>query len=156
MWGIFGKPLKRAIRNTPGLHAVLTTCLRFSFWTAPVLLAASFCRQAATMSSYEFTPRAVASPDALQKDLVLTRALCHPQLQRLPALMAMALHPILFSAGSPFTPAPTLRFHLPRRCALAEVLIDVHAVEGTFLPNIANHQNMHIEDGSAHLSRFKK
>ena len=26
MWGIFGKPLKRAIRNTPGLHAVLTTC----------------------------------------------------------------------------------------------------------------------------------
>ena len=29
MWGIFGKPLKRAIRNTPGLHAVLTTCLRF-------------------------------------------------------------------------------------------------------------------------------
>ena len=30
MWGIFGKPLKRAIWNTPGLHAVLTTCLRFS------------------------------------------------------------------------------------------------------------------------------
>ena len=29
MWVIFGKPLKRAIRNTPGLHAVLTTCLRF-------------------------------------------------------------------------------------------------------------------------------
>ena len=24
MWDIFGKPLKRAIRNTPGLHAVLT------------------------------------------------------------------------------------------------------------------------------------
>ena len=30
MWGIFRKPLKRAIWNTPGLHAVLTTCLRFS------------------------------------------------------------------------------------------------------------------------------
>ena len=30
MWGIFGKPLKRAIRNTPGLLAVLTVCLRFS------------------------------------------------------------------------------------------------------------------------------
>ena len=30
MWGIFGKPLKRAIWNTLGLHAVLTTCLRFS------------------------------------------------------------------------------------------------------------------------------
>ena len=29
MWVIFGKPLKWAIRNTPGLHAVLTTCLRF-------------------------------------------------------------------------------------------------------------------------------
>ena len=29
MWGIFGKPLKRAIWNTLGLHSVLTTCLRF-------------------------------------------------------------------------------------------------------------------------------
>ena len=29
MWGIFGKPLKRAIWNFLGLHAVLTTCLRF-------------------------------------------------------------------------------------------------------------------------------
>ena len=28
MWGIFGKPSKRAIWNTLGLHAVLTTCLR--------------------------------------------------------------------------------------------------------------------------------
>ena len=30
MWGIFGKPLKRAIRNTSGLHAVLTIWLRSS------------------------------------------------------------------------------------------------------------------------------
>ena len=30
MWGIFGKPLKRAIWNTLGLHAVLMTCSRFS------------------------------------------------------------------------------------------------------------------------------
>ena len=30
MWGIFGKPLKRATWNTLGLHAVLTTCLRIS------------------------------------------------------------------------------------------------------------------------------
>ena len=45
MWGIFGKPLKRAIWNTLGLHAVLTTYLRFS------VLAASFCQQAATMST---------------------------------------------------------------------------------------------------------
>ena len=30
MWGIFRKPLKRAIWNTLGLHAVLTACLRFS------------------------------------------------------------------------------------------------------------------------------
>ena len=29
MWGIFGKPLKRAIRDTTSLHAVLTICLRF-------------------------------------------------------------------------------------------------------------------------------
>ena len=29
MWGIFGKPLKRAIWNTLGLHAALMTCLRF-------------------------------------------------------------------------------------------------------------------------------
>ena len=29
MWGIFRKPLKRAIWNTLGLLAVLTTCLRF-------------------------------------------------------------------------------------------------------------------------------
>ena len=30
IWGIFGKRLKKAIWNTLGLHAVLTTCLRFS------------------------------------------------------------------------------------------------------------------------------
>ena len=43
--GIFGKPLNRAILNTLGLHAVLTTCLMFlSVWTVPVLLAASFCQ----------------------------------------------------------------------------------------------------------------
>ena len=36
------KPLKRAILNTQGLHAALTMCLGFlSFWTVPVLLAAS-------------------------------------------------------------------------------------------------------------------
>ena len=29
MWGIFEKPLKRAIWNPLGLHAVLTVCLRF-------------------------------------------------------------------------------------------------------------------------------
>ena len=29
MWGMFGKPLKRAIWNTLGLHVVLTVCLRF-------------------------------------------------------------------------------------------------------------------------------
>ena len=35
-----------------------------------MLLAASFCQQAAAMSAYKFTPRAVASPDAPQKPLV--------------------------------------------------------------------------------------
>ena len=29
MWGIFEKPLKRAIWNTLGLHVVLTVCWRF-------------------------------------------------------------------------------------------------------------------------------
>ena len=29
MWGIFEKPVKRAIWNILGLHVVLTTCLRF-------------------------------------------------------------------------------------------------------------------------------
>ena len=63
MWGIFGKPLKRAIWNTLGLHAVLTVCLIFlSFLDGT-------CQQAATMSAYKFTPRAVASPDAPQKGL---------------------------------------------------------------------------------------
>ena len=40
----------------------------------PVFLAASFCQQAATMSAYKFTPRAIASPDAPQKSLVCKRA----------------------------------------------------------------------------------
>ena len=39
-----------------------------------MLLAASFCQQAATMSAYKFSPRAVASPDAPQKPLVRKRA----------------------------------------------------------------------------------
>ena len=39
----------------------------------PVLLAACFCQQVATMSAYKFTPR-VASPDASQKPLVRKRA----------------------------------------------------------------------------------
>ena len=53
MWSIFGKPLKRAIWNILGLHAVLTTCSRFSSVSdGPVFLAASFCQQAATMSAY--------------------------------------------------------------------------------------------------------
>ena len=29
MWGIFGKPLKRVIWNTPGLQVALMVCLRF-------------------------------------------------------------------------------------------------------------------------------
>ena len=39
-----------------------------------MLLAAPFCQQAATMSAYKFTQRAVASPDAPQKPLVRKRA----------------------------------------------------------------------------------
>ena len=39
-----------------------------------MLLAASFCQHAATMSAYKLTLRAVASPDAPQKPLVRKRA----------------------------------------------------------------------------------
>ena len=39
-----------------------------------MIFAATFCQQAATMSGYKFMPRAVASPDALQKPLVRKRA----------------------------------------------------------------------------------
>ena len=48
MWGIFGKPLKRAIRNTPGLHAVLTMCSTFSY----VLLACAACCLLLSTGSY--------------------------------------------------------------------------------------------------------
>ena len=44
------------------------------FWTMALLLAASFCQQAATMSAYKFTQRVVASPDAPHKPLVCKRA----------------------------------------------------------------------------------
>ena len=75
MWGIFGKSLKRAIRNTQLCMVYYRGVRDFRpFWTMPVLLAASFCQQAATMSSYKFTPHAVASPDAPQKPLVRKRA----------------------------------------------------------------------------------
>ena len=65
MWGIFGKPLKRAIRNSLGLHAVLTKCLRFSSVLADACVAFClyFCQAATTSTAYKFTPRAVASPD---------------------------------------------------------------------------------------------
>ena len=39
-----------------------------------MLLSASICQQAGTMSAYKFTQRAVASPDAPQKPLVRKRA----------------------------------------------------------------------------------
>ena len=75
MWGIFGTPLKGAIQNTPGLHAVLTICLRF----LAVLDGACVARclvllTGLTMSSYKFTPRAVASHDAPRKPLVRKQA----------------------------------------------------------------------------------
>ena len=71
IWGIFGKPLKRATWNTLGLHAVLTVFLRFlSVSDTACVVCCLFCQQAAPMSAYKFTPRAVASPDAPQKPLV--------------------------------------------------------------------------------------
>ena len=75
MWGIFGKPLKRAIWNTLGLHAVPTTCFRFSSVLDGACVACClFLKKAATTSTYRLTPRAVASPDAPQKPLVRKRA----------------------------------------------------------------------------------
>ena len=75
MWGILGKPFKRAIWNSLGLHAVFTTCLRFSsVLDGCVLPAASFCQQAATMSVYKSRQCAVPSPDAPHKPLVRKRA----------------------------------------------------------------------------------
>ena len=44
-----------------------------------MLFAASFCQQAAAMSSYKFRPRAVASLDALQKPLTRKRTRSGPQ-----------------------------------------------------------------------------
>ena len=73
--GYIRKALEKGYLKHPGLHAVLTVCLRFCLcWMMPMLLAASFCQQAATMSAYKFTPRAVASPDAPQKLSVRKRA----------------------------------------------------------------------------------
>ena len=79
--GIFGKPLKRAIWNTLGLHAVLTTCLRFlSHSDGACVACCLFFQQAAAMSSYKFTPRAAASPDAPagRLDLGGTQCICSP------------------------------------------------------------------------------
>ena len=83
MWGIFGKPLKRAVWNPQVciLYRRHARDLR-PFWTMLVLLLAYFCQHEATMSAYKFTPfaaykstpRAVASPDATQKPLVQKRA----------------------------------------------------------------------------------
>ena len=50
MWGVFGKPLKRAIWNTPGLQGVLTTCLRFS--SILVDACAAFCLLLSTGSHH--------------------------------------------------------------------------------------------------------
>ena len=43
MWGISGKPLKRAIWNTPGLLAGLTTCLIFSSVSDGACVACCLC-----------------------------------------------------------------------------------------------------------------
>ena len=73
--GYIWKGPEKGYLEHPGLHAVLTTCFRFRpFWTVPVLLATFCCQQAATMSAYKFTQRAIAFPDAPQKRLVLKRA----------------------------------------------------------------------------------
>ena len=72
MWGIFGKPLKRAIWN---IRLACCTSNVFEIFFPSVLDGACvacclFCHQAATMSAYKFTSRVFASLDAPQKPLV--------------------------------------------------------------------------------------
>ena len=73
MCGVVGKPLKRAIWNTLGLHAVLTICLRFSSVLDSACVA---CCLFLSTGSYHVRIQihAVASPDAPQKLLVRKRA----------------------------------------------------------------------------------
>ena len=71
MWGTFGKPLKRAIWNTLGLHAVLTTCLRFLSVVDGACVAC--CLFFSTGSCHVFI-QIHASPDAPQKLLTRKRA----------------------------------------------------------------------------------
>ena len=65
--GYARKGLEKGYLEHPGVQHV--SDFR-PFWTVAVLLAAFCCQQAATMSAYKFTQRAVASPDAPQKPLV--------------------------------------------------------------------------------------
>ena len=75
MWGIFGKPLKRAIRNTPGLHAVLAICLRFSSVLDDACVAHHLVLPTGSYHGrIQIQTRAVASPDAPQQPLVRKRA----------------------------------------------------------------------------------
>ena len=73
--GYIPKALEKGYSEHPGLHAVLTTCLRFRpFWTVCVLPAAAFCQQARIMSAYKFVLCAVASLDAPPKPFICKRA----------------------------------------------------------------------------------
>ena len=74
MWGIFGKPLRRANWITLGLHVVLTVCSRFSSVLDRACVACCLCLSTGIHTAYKFTQRAVASPDAPQKALVRKRA----------------------------------------------------------------------------------
>ena len=73
--GIFGKPLKGAICNTPGLHAGLTTCLRFSSDLDDACVVC--CLFLSTGSCHVFIQihaMAVVSPGAPRKPLTRKRA----------------------------------------------------------------------------------
>ena len=72
--GHIRKALEKGYLEHPGLHAVLTTCLRFLSVSDGACVACYLFFSTAAMSSYKFTPRAVASPDAPQKPLTRKRA----------------------------------------------------------------------------------
>ena len=72
MWGVFGKPLKRAIWNTLGLHAVMTTCLRILSILDGV--SAACCLFLSTGSYHVCIQIHAMFPDAPQKPLVRKRA----------------------------------------------------------------------------------
>ena len=75
MWRIFGKLLKRAIRNTLGLHAVLMVCLKIlSFLDTACVACCLFLSTGSHHVCIQIHATCCCVPDAPQKPLVRKRA----------------------------------------------------------------------------------